>query len=79
MCISFHSATWEELGSGATGDISLYVPTKWTAQSCKDQAQKLGGTKFRLGCVFSDHASVGPFVSVLMRSYQALPPENCGW
>ena len=79
LCFAYRNPTWGEMRDGNLGDVSLYVPASWTATACRDQAVKLGSDRFRLGCVFKDRASVGPFTSTASGLAAALPIENCGW
>jgi len=79
LCMSFRPPTFGDMGTGEGGAMPLYVPAKWSAQSCANQALKFGATRFRLGCVFSDHASLGVFISATDNPSIAKPDENCGW
>jgi hypothetical protein len=79
LCMAYASPTWSDLETGNAGDTSMYVPATWTAQACKNQAVKLGAGRFRLGCVFKEHASLGRFVPTSAPVSVALPSESCGW
>ena len=77
--MAYQSPTWADLETGTAGDASLYVPTSWTANVCRNQASTLRAARFRLGCVFKDHASIGPFTAISGKISAALPSANCGW
>lgn len=76
LCQIFENPTWGTIGEGPT---ALYVPSSWTAAACKNQAVKLKATRFKLGCIFDNRASLGAFVEVSRQLPAAIPPENCGW
>src|ERR1035438_7345230 len=57
LCLLYEPAM---MGEPTIGVMPLYVPSKWTARACIDQARLApSGTKFRLGCVFrsEEHTS----------------------
>jgi hypothetical protein len=77
LCLLYEPAMMDE---PTIGVMPLYVPSKWTARACIDQARLApAGTKFRLGCVFVDHASIGKASEVSAKLNAAIPAENCGW
>jgi hypothetical protein len=77
LCLIYEPATFDD---PTLGTMPLYVPAKWTAKACVDQAKlSPAGTKLRLGCVFVDHASVGKVADISGKISPPIPAENCGW
>jgi hypothetical protein len=77
LCLIYEPATFDD---PTLGTMPLYVPAKWTSQACLDQARRgLKGTKFRLGCVFVNHASIGEVTDISGKTSPPIPAENCGW
>ena len=77
LCLIYEPAMIDD---PTIGTMALYVPTKWTAKACIDQARLSPvGTKFRLACVSADHASIGRVATTSGQSSPPMPAENCGW
>jgi hypothetical protein len=79
LCMAFKEPTWDDLSTGRAAPMPLYVPSKWPITACRSQAISLKLDRFRLGCIFADHASIGEFISVKADPTGAIPRENCGW
>lgn len=50
----------------------LIVPKSWNINLCMDYMRKTGGTKYQLGCVYTDGLTLG-------NEDGTIPSPNCSW
>jgi hypothetical protein len=79
VCIVGQAGTFN-----APGELTLYVPSTWTAAACQQLAKQEGRFDYRLGCVFENSSSFGwtqngRESATAIAKANIRPEHNCGW
>ncbi len=75
VCSSIEPEKWRTI---------VAVPREWTENDCRSFSMSIGGTHYKLGCIFSETIGEKYSWSAEVKEVNDVadppsPPRNCGW